>query len=609
MSKETSVSSFRELRTVPCSAEEVIPQTLDPAFRRKCLEHLDLLEQICNCPAGAGTTLFVGAGISAFQPARMPLAWQTLDKLFTYAAEFCPELEVQMPMIRRALQSGEGITFEGTLQHLFEIVHPRPFYTVRVFDVPLLPPRFNVCHEFLARWMNTGREYVVTTNLDPLIEHAWHHIRPDLGPPTVIRRPRDFEEWESRIGESGIIWKLHGSVDDPESWMVTLGTVAFELRDARAAFLGHVMQHHSVCFVGWRGADLDIFPCVYRALKQGAPESLPIFWVFYYREGNKALEDYLRDEPFAARLFEISARPIYPIVTTAERLFSWLLKDMLGVEPSLPDLSVSYPVDYNWLRLDLHTAHELGIHKLVGFVLRNAGEYPSSVQALDNAGELATLRAAQLIQEAAQTCWQQGQIPQARDRVEKAWRLLREANDPLSTAWCEYGRTTMALDGARAVSLQDKLVALVRLRKLRQKFAKLLQEPKWENSPKLGIGLCTFYETKLLDRMADLLHLKGLRFVRQLLFDRYRVSEEFIQVGGHAPALVDVKRKVALLLAYDNRESALEEINEAIRLAKAVGQRYYTLTLDTAIELAGQLEDSTTLSFAVREKQRMEEGQ
>jgi hypothetical protein len=597
--------TFDKLSSILGSPEDVVPNHLEPNFYRQCLANLEVLRETLLSPSRE-SSFFVGAGISVFRPANMPLAADIIRELFTYAAQFSPDLKQDIEFVLKAMEKSQFLTLEGTLQHLLELFHPRPFYTPYLFNVPEIPPRYNLIHEFLARWLETKNGTVITTNLDPLIEQAWKKtIGISARKLTVIRRPLEFEDWLGRLGENPTLWKLHGSSDDPQSWAVTLSTVASELTDARAAFLKYILGHHNLCFVGWRAADLDVFPCIRRALADQTNASSPlIFWIFYSQNSCRTLQDYFEKEPNSHALFRNADTRFLPIVSTAEHLFAWLEQALFAISRDLPDPNLTYPIDYNWLKLDVHTAHEFGMRKLVGFVLRNLGEHDLSLRALDSAGEQAVERATQLFQEAAMTCLEQGSIVEARLRVEKAWRLFREIDDPLGQVWCQFGRVTIPLTGGRKVSLTDKMIAFVRLFRLQVEFEHLMPNPKWQDSPKLGVALCSYHKTKIVEQALARLGLVRLRPFRQYLLNRYQTLRQPFQAPGLATAHVDVLRRIAFLDAYDNPTVAVREMRNAIQLAKVVGAKTYRESLDDAIVLANKLNDSELLNFAMNERSK-----
>jgi hypothetical protein len=75
------------------------------------------------------------------------------------------------------------------------------------------------------------------------------------------------------------MWKLHGSSDDPETWAITLSKVGFKLDDARAAFIENIVSEHNICFIGYRAADLDLFPPILAAQSKRNGGASKIFWV------------------------------------------------------------------------------------------------------------------------------------------------------------------------------------------------------------------------------------------------------------------------------------------------------------------------------------------
>ncbi len=600
-----TADTFRNLEVVPATLDDVLWPELEPAFYQQCregLQELTLAYQSSNQPK---TSFYVGAGISVYKPSRLPVAHTVIKALFEECARLYPDLQRYSRPLEGALNRSNYVLMENIFQHLFENVHPGPFHAGQVFDIPALPPRFNINHTFLARWLHSGRGSVITPNLDPLIEHAWHNatgLNPDHL--TVIRRPDDFESWSQLINQPDILWKLHGSSDDPASWAIILSRVGFSLEDARAEFIKHLVFEHNLCFIGYRAADLDLFPPIRDAHSQRRPGGSKIFWVFYFREGRKTLDDYLGDEPNIAQLFEANPECICPIVTTAERLSTWLQRQCLHTEPALPSSSVTIPTyDYRrWFVVDLQLIGAQAAQGLIGYAFRVLGDYDQALTVLDEAveavlkdegrltqaNELLIRQTAQLLQESAQTSWQKKDYLTAITKVERAHKLLRKFGDDPGS---EYGLVTMILDAKGSIRWTKRVSAIARLIRLHWRFWRLSNHPGPGFSPILGQGLCIFHEAKITEELIKKTPFIRFRPVRLLLIAWYGHAGNFIQKSKFLNSMPDVKRRQAFLWATLDADRAVKEMIEAIRLAQTVSDAHYQLSVERARLLSAQLDD------------------
>ncbi|MBE7512403.1 MAG: SIR2 family protein [Anaerolineales bacterium] len=447
---------------------------------------------------------------------------------------------------------------ENIFQHLYETVHPNPFHAGRVFDIPSNPPRFNINHTFLAHWLRSGRGTVVTPNLDPLIEHTWQNIVGYSSDQlTIIRRPTEFGGWDRLINHPDVLWKLHGSSDDPESWAITLSRVGFSLDGARADFVRHLVKEHNVCFIGYRAADLDLFLPILEAHTRRKQDKGKLFWVFYFREGYKTLADYLQGEANIAQLFEVNADCIYPIVTSAERLSTWLQQRCLGVTPVLPPTSSPIPeYDYRqWFTIDLQSIGELATQKLIGYALRVLGKYEESIAVLNDAvsvilrdeehltpaDEHLVRRTAQLLQESAQTSWQKEDYLNAIGKVKRAQKLLKRigGGDPGS----EFGLNSMILDAKIPLTATERIAAFLGMIKLHWRFIQLSRHPGPGFSPILGQGLCIYHEAKFTEEALKRTPLLRLPAVRRMLIAWYDRAEKLIRKSEFLNSIPGVKRR------------------------------------------------------------------
>lgn len=106
-------------------------------------------------------------------------------------------------------------------------------------------------HHFLAklckRYPNVS---IATTNFDRLFEIA----SPNLD--SVV-----FPESQSGPIPRGI-YKLHGTVDDPASTVISMRRIASGLPESARQWLSDLAGNSSIVYLGWSGSDFDIYPTI-----------------------------------------------------------------------------------------------------------------------------------------------------------------------------------------------------------------------------------------------------------------------------------------------------------------------------------------------------------
>lgn len=607
-----TAAEFCEISKIPQSIEDVIWPDLNADFYSQCLRGIDQLTKHCQANAENLTTFFVGAGISIHRPARLPSAVEAVATLLQECIRLYPALSRYESTLLKVTKQSRYVLMENVFQHLFECVQPEVFHAGNIFNMPSSPPRFNVNHRFLADWIRSARGTVLTPNLDPLIEHAWSLAsETPVADLMVARRPEDFVPWEKLIEQPHTLWKLHGSSDDPASWAITLSKVGFQLDESRAGLIDHVVSQHNICFMGYRAADLDLFPPILESHSKQREKGAQLFWVFYFRDGYKTLEDYLQNEPNIAQLYAANTSAFVPIVTTAERLSTWLHSTCLHRGPVFPQDIPDYPpYDYRqWFTADLSVIGELLTRKLVGHTLRTLGEFDEAnaifedaVNSVMDAGipvsriEKGHLRqVTQLLQESALTAQQKGDYATAIARVKRAQQMLRMLGNDNET---EFGLVSMLLDAKSGVTWRDRLIGAVRLLRLHWRFFRLhrRRDTPIGFSPVLGQGLCIFYEVKSVERILEKLSVTRFHWVRLSLIRWYEIAGNFIKRSQFLNSMPDVRRRQAFLWAPIDSMKAALTMAESIRIARTVGDAYHHLSLERAQLLKTRLRDADAIS-------------
>jgi len=517
---------------------------------------------------------FVGAGISVEPPASIPLARSIIATILAEGARRTPTLADSWQRLADGLaQPTNFLTMEGLLQHMSEILEPHPLQTPVVFAVDRPQERMNLSHLFLAEWMLAQRGEVLTVNLDRLLESAAEVL--NCAPPPSATAPTDFVGWETRL-RTTTVWKLHGDAD-PRSAAVTLTLVATPLGDERAQLLRHCLRTGSVCFVGWRGADLDILPILAAELR--SPSALnEHYWVLTPRAGASRLGDRLALEPTLLRLFESTPR-LRAISDTSDSFFRWAFQNLLArpapVTSALPSVTCM-----DGIGRDLDAAGTLGVTKLCGFLLRAQGDLTVSAELLESAGFGAAQGSGLLLREAALARYESDDTTTALTLNRAAQELHRHGHsDGEVLAWTEFGNLGLALSGK--APRWRRLVVVVQLVICRRRF----DRSKWR-SRELGIAYCTFYLTDQLEQLARRLGLSRRPVVRRRLSRSYRRCLPATVSAGSIEQRALVLRRLARVEARAHPDLALELMDEALALSRTLTRMRYIWCLGDAVAVA-----------------------
>lgn len=266
--------------------------------------------------------------------------------------------------------------FEVTLSDLLQICPTalRAFYAhLAEIDHQCTPNRI---HELLAYWLETGGT-VVTTNYDTLIERAGSR---SSRPPIVRYRTSGdgFSEWRSDLDDGGVLFKIHGSIDEPESCLGALEHVATRLAGDRAELLAAIMGERPVCFIGWRGADPDA-PSV---LGHADPLASNAFWIHY--EGDPPGSQSIKSgcDSLASIIQHLGRQ--HPVLTEADRLCDRVI-GLLGLSGTRSPATASPSYSFS---STFESCTPSGTARLVGIALRRARCYTEALDVLDTAAQL-----------------------------------------------------------------------------------------------------------------------------------------------------------------------------------------------------------------------------
>jgi hypothetical protein len=282
---------------------------------------------------------FVGAGASAAGNTQMPTTPALLQQVLLDALKRSGEFNAESSGLVNAIKdSSYRIGFEITLNDFWQIC--RKATTLLYASFAELEERCtpNRVHAFLAYWLSTGG-IVLTTNYDRLIEREWLKMDQNIDVRYQEEEPNSFTNWRKDLNRGSCLFKIHGSLDAPDSCLGALEHVGKRLSGQRADLLAEIVQHRPLCFVGWRGIDPDIPPLL-PDLYKTRDSSLPIFWIHYEgnRPGSISIQAAIDGVSSLIRKYASDN----PILTEANRAFEEMLHWMGGEVAPNPSPAAVY---------------------------------------------------------------------------------------------------------------------------------------------------------------------------------------------------------------------------------------------------------------------------
>lgn len=223
---------------------------------------------------GRQISVFAGAGISVPPPSSLPSAIEIIRSLTAalcahpgtsqYAASL-PEAvlasRMKMEVLFEVIERNAGSKLLE-LFHLFEA------------DAP------NLYHYFLARLLEVGAlSHIITTNFDCLIERASH------GGLTVLAT-----EAEHASRPSPALYKIHGTVDRPETMIAVLNQVSRGLPVNKTRLLRETLKRACIV-IGWSDDDIDLTPPFLQV------ESELLLWFVYDPQSPRVIDFGAHPQP------------------------------------------------------------------------------------------------------------------------------------------------------------------------------------------------------------------------------------------------------------------------------------------------------------------------
>lgn len=234
------------------------------------------LEELLQISYGGELVVFVGAGVSIARPSSL-MGFLTLQNeiLWILHQELPVSLRNYYRLPHDEIASG---AFYGTIAS--KVVGVPPEYVMELCRRGLecreegsehfaLEPILafgvavpNANHLALAQLLSSKRvRAIFTTNFDTLIEQAYQMVQEETNK-NELTVFRTLDEFSSTDGLPRGLYKLHGCVTVPSTIITSLNDVGRRAVQQKYEVLKTALKQYNVLFIGYRGADLDIFSVI-----------------------------------------------------------------------------------------------------------------------------------------------------------------------------------------------------------------------------------------------------------------------------------------------------------------------------------------------------------
>jgi hypothetical protein len=507
---------------------------------------------------------FVGAGASTSGNTGMPSASSLLYHLLVQSLSVSKKFDIGQGNLRSILlRISSNIGFEITLNDFWQICGQATTHLYEAFaDLEKLCTP-NRVHTFMAYWLRTGGT-VVTTNYDRMIERKWDNTSKLVQIRFNEKGSNSFIGWREDLHRGGVLHKIHGSLDDPDSCLGALEHVGTQLTGNRALLIGKIIRTRPICFVGWRGIDPDVPPLLHEFLEK-RDSSLPIFWIHFegFPPGSTTLQTAIKGcsdliKPYTSN---------HPILTDADRAFAEFLK-WVGLRSKSNSECETVSFDFTEA---VSNCSKSGLVRMVGITLRRAGRYKESEKVIREAFELAETSGERnaALQEIA---LMQQQITgretgQSRKSLEQAREFLNRKPDLWLLLNNDFGLLSMTITTLKTKPwLLLKVPALFRI--YRQDIGTLQKETTDKESVALHKSLFHLYSGRLRFKLFGWLGF-AIRPLGDWILRPFEVARFTIKDAKdiHLHSRVDVMAYRAVTLAHLKRcQDAKEDVPEIHRL-------------------------------------------
>ena len=317
------------------------------------------IDNIANVMQKDELVVFVGSGVSIAAPSNLPSGVRMRNGIIH---ELCKRDPIFKEYEEKII--AEDLNPEMVYSIILQSIGRNLFKTHNVCDIK----RFNANHLFLAHAAKNGKlSTIVTTNFDHLIEDAMQHL--GLKPQEDFYVYKDRDGFRTYLETRNIfpderkiyIIKIHGSVEDQNSMIVTMDQTGKGLMEEQANILDYLLHERYFLFVGYSGNDVDIYPKLLRSKCKG------LWWVVLPDSSNPRVTELIAGNNRNRRLISYDLNQLFKMLSVR-----------LGfdvVVPFTPEKSVNFDeLLYNWANcIDI-----LNIYKCMAFLLGFFGQNQGS---------------------------------------------------------------------------------------------------------------------------------------------------------------------------------------------------------------------------------------
>ncbi len=214
---------------------------------------------------------FIGAGVSSASGlplgdtlrdlvlSRLYPELPSFDHVKTFRTSFYPDQnDITLEMVLQ--QVGQRLGYDGINDFL------KPVF--KKIKEPSLS------HEFLASLAKKGFiSLILTTNFDDLLEEVLKREKVDF---RVVSGRSECVLIDRSFGREVIIWKIHGTLEEPESLSITQQDV-YHFPPEKQKTLRCLFQDYNVVFIGYSMRDPDIMEVINQVVPKNKKYSF--FWV------------------------------------------------------------------------------------------------------------------------------------------------------------------------------------------------------------------------------------------------------------------------------------------------------------------------------------------
>ncbi len=507
---------------------------------------------------------FVGAGASSAGGTQMPTTQAFLQQILLDAFKQSEKYDNNYKDVINIIRENINLLgFEITLNDLWQICGKTITLLYSAFAKIDERCATNCVHAFLAHWLSTGG-IVLTTNYDLLIEREWHDINDNIDVRYQDKGSNSFSSWSKDLERGSCLFKLHGSLDNPDSCLGALEHVRTQLTGPRAELLADLTKHRPLCFVGWSGSDPDIPPLLSSLYKERV-SSLPVFWIHY--EGKNPGANSIQSEigKLSPTVRIIASE--HPILTDANRAFRIML-NWQGIEFTTRNSMTAINLDFS---REIRQCSPSGATRFVGIALRRAGQLNESEHVLETAIKLSGTekeRSAALQEIALVYQQRQGSnTDRSRKILKRARNTLIEDPDLWLQLNLDFGLLSMTI-----TTLQSRPWLLLRIPFLFRKYKRSIEILSTETTDKESVAL----HSALMNLYLGRTRLKlfgwlggGFHNLAVWIIQPFNVAHEIINDAKdiHLHSRIDVlSYRASALARFKLCKDALEDVDETDRL-------------------------------------------